>query len=195
MIALDALSVVSYARPMQGNGPPQGPPGYPPPYGQQPQYPQAQPQYPQPQYPQPQQPQAYPPPYGAAPAPYGQPPPAAGYGAPPQGYPPQAYGQPGYGQQPPYGAPMQGGWGAPTMAGMWAGSGCPRCGSPYTHQPSFTWWGGMIGPKILNHTVCNGCGFGFNGKTGASNSTAIGIYVGVVLLLVFLLMGVRIALG
>ncbi len=193
---------------MQGNGPPQGPPGYPPP-GQPPQYgqpQQQQQQYPQPQqygqpqqqYPQqpqqqyPQQPQQqYPQPYGGAPQAYGQPPPAAGYGYPP----PQGYGQqPGYGPPAGYGqAPMQGFGGA--MPGMWSGFGCPQCGSQYVSQPTFTWWGGMIGPKLFNHTVCNGCGFGYNAKTGKSNSTAIGIYVGVVLIIVFMLMGLRIAAG
>jgi hypothetical protein len=40
----------------------------------------------------------------------------------------------------------------------------------------FTWWGGILGPKILNHVKCNGCGKNFNGKTGKDNTTGIVIY-------------------
>lgn len=47
------------------------------------------------------------------------------------------------------------------------------------HQPSYTWWGGILGPKLFNHTICNGCGFGYNWKTGKSNTGAIAIYFGV----------------
>src|SRR5688572_1916684 len=54
---------------------------------------------------------------------------------------------------------------------------CPKCNSPNVHQPSFTWWGGLLGPKLLNHTVCNSCSFGFNAKTGQSNQGAITIYL------------------
>jgi len=53
---------------------------------------------------------------------------------------------------------------------------CPRCGSGHVHQPSYTWWGGILGPKLFNHTICHSCGFGYNWKTGKSNMTAIVIY-------------------
>ena len=72
-----------------------------------------------------------------------------------------------------------------------AGLGCPRCASAYTHQPTFTWWGGVLGPKLLNHTVCNGCGLGFNARTGKDNTTAIGLYFGVILSIVIFLVIVR----
>ena len=66
-------------------------------------------------------------------------------------------------------------------AGMYQpfGGTCPQCQSPHLTRPTFTWWGGLLGPKLLNHTVCGGCGLGFNAKNGKSNSTAIGIYLGV----------------
>ena len=80
------------------------------------------------------------------------------------------------------------------MPGVYSGFGCPRCGSPAVHQPSFTWWGGVIGAKLLNHTVCSGCGFGFNAKTGKDNTLGIAIYLRVVLVLVFVLIGLRAAL-
>lgn len=53
---------------------------------------------------------------------------------------------------------------------------CPRCQSTAVRQPSFTWWGGMLGPKMFNHWVCGSCGFGYNGKTGESNTTKIAVY-------------------
>ena len=49
----------------------------------------------------------------------------------------------------------------------------------------FTWWGGLLGPKILTHVRCPGCGHAYNGKTGRENTTGIVIYsviVGVVVL-------------
>jgi len=129
------------------------------------------------------------PPYGNGQNPYGQPPQQQGYGQPnpyqaPQqgyGYPPQ---QPGHG----YGAPM-----APFGGGAqpWSGYGCPRCGGPSTYQPSYTFWGGWLGPKMLNHTICNQCGFGFNAKTGKDNTPAIAIYLGVVVVIVLMLVVLR----
>ena len=53
---------------------------------------------------------------------------------------------------------------------------CPRCGAPAAKPVKFSWWGGLIGPKILNHHKCEACKFTFNGKTGKSNNTAIWIY-------------------
>ena len=50
---------------------------------------------------------------------------------------------------------------------------------------SFTWWGGLIGPRVLTHVKCPGCGHGYNGKSGKDNTTGIVIYsiiVGVVVL-------------
>jgi hypothetical protein len=60
---------------------------------------------------------------------------------------------------------------------------CPRCKSADVRRPTFTWWGGALGPKLFNHAVCGGCGFGFNWKTGESNATKVTIYtvVGIVL--------------
>jgi hypothetical protein len=150
-------------QPPQGGGPPPGAPqqGY-----GQPQYGQPQPQYgqPQPQYGQPQQVYA---------------PPAQGYGQPPpQAWPPpQPYTAPNpYAQQGMHGAP-----------GVYDGTACPKCGSPHIHQPTYTWWGGILGPALFKHTICNSCGFSFNRKTGKSNNTAIAIYFGVILVLVIVM--------
>lgn len=55
-------------------------------------------------------------------------------------------------------------------------SECPRCECDDVHSPSFTWWGGAIGARVLRHSVCRMCGFGFNAKTRASNRIAIVVY-------------------
>jgi hypothetical protein len=72
---------------------------------------------------------------------------------------------------------------SPATPDALAEGACPRCKSPNVNRPSFTWWGGALGPKILSHAVCRACGFGFNWKTGQSNSRGIAIYMGVVLVI------------
>jgi hypothetical protein len=49
----------------------------------------------------------------------------------------------------------------------------------------------LLGPKLFNHTICRGCGLGFNWKTGKSNATAIGIYVGIGIALGIVLIALR----
>ena len=61
---------------------------------------------------------------------------------------------------------------------------CPRCGSSATKKPTFTWWGGLLGPKLFSHTICSACGFGFNSKTGESNTGPIAIYFVVITVLI-----------
>ena len=100
-----------------------------------------------------QMPQGYPPPPGYAPQ-----------GAPWQNYPPQGY--------PPQNYPPQAGW----QAGMSEYVPCPRCLRPDPEEVKFTWWGGMLGPRLLKHVKCNGCGMTYNGKSGQSNTTNIVIY-------------------
>ena len=53
---------------------------------------------------------------------------------------------------------------------------CPKCRQANARQLSFTWWGGALGPKLLNHVKCENCGAKYNGKTGQSNTTGIVIY-------------------
>jgi uncharacterized protein (DUF983 family) len=62
---------------------------------------------------------------------------------------------------------------------------CPQCGGTNAEKLRFTWWGGVLGPKILTHVKCSGCGKKYNGKTGKDNTTGIVIYsviVGIVAL-------------
>lgn len=53
---------------------------------------------------------------------------------------------------------------------------CPHCGAIDAEKVSFTWWGGLLGPKLLNHVKCRSCTKGYNGKTGKDNTTGILIY-------------------
>jgi hypothetical protein len=71
---------------------------------------------------------------------------------------------------------------------------CPSCGSVYAKPITFTWWGGLVGPKLFSHVACYQCNTAYNGKTGKSNNTAIAIYVGVGLV-VALIVGLVAALG
>ena len=79
---------------------------------------------------------------------------------------------------------------------------CPKCRTTGAEQMKFTWWGGLLGPKILTHVKCPGCGHAYNGKTGRDNTTGIVIYsvvVGVVVLgmlvVVFAAIGIFLAAG
>lgn len=65
---------------------------------------------------------------------------------------------------------------------------CPKCKNANAEQVKFTWWGGLLGPKILKHVKCNSCGAKYNGKTGKDNTTGIVIYSLVVGVIVFGLM-------
>jgi hypothetical protein len=69
---------------------------------------------------------------------------------------------------------------------------CPKCQSDSAEKVGFTWWGGLIGPRLLKHVKCNRCGATYNGKTGQSNTTAIIIYT-VVLLAIAITVGVLIS--
>jgi hypothetical protein len=72
---------------------------------------------------------------------------------------------------------------------------CPRCGCTTARVPMFTWWGGALGHRLLNHVFCCQCGYGYNGRSGQSNTAGILLYNAVglvaiaVLLALFFLMG------
>ena len=65
---------------------------------------------------------------------------------------------------------------------------CPSCSSTNARKMSFTWWGGVLGPAIFSHVKCQECGTTYNGKTGASNTVAITIYVLVSFVLAFIIL-------
>ncbi len=64
---------------------------------------------------------------------------------------------------------------------------CPKCRNADAQQLSFTWWGGVIGPKLFTHVKCQSCGAKYNGKTGKNNITNIIIYFAIVGIIVFVL--------
>jgi hypothetical protein len=61
---------------------------------------------------------------------------------------------------------------------------CPKCNG-VAERLKFTWWGGVLGPRILSHVKCTSCGNKYNGKSGKDNTTGIVIYSAIVALLVF----------
>lgn len=64
---------------------------------------------------------------------------------------------------------------------------CPKCGSTDIKKVGYTWWGGALGPKMLNHVKCNNCGTTFNGRTGGLNTMKILLYNVVVIIVVILI--------
>lgn len=61
---------------------------------------------------------------------------------------------------------------------------CPKCGNTNATKIGFTWWGGVLGPKLLNHVKCGSCRTAYNGKSGKSNMGAIITYQVVILVVV-----------
>ena len=62
---------------------------------------------------------------------------------------------------------------------------CPRCGRPDPERVKFTWWGGLLGPRLLSHVKCQGCGTAYNGKSGKDNTNGIIIYSVVAIIIAF----------
>lgn len=56
---------------------------------------------------------------------------------------------------------------------------CHKCGSGQADRIKFTWWGGVVGPKLFHHVKCRGCGEGIDARTGQSNAKKIRIYIAV----------------
>src|SRR5207249_643219 len=54
---------------------------------------------------------------------------------------------------------------------------CPGCGSGPLGEPKFTWWGGLIGHKILGVERCEACRKWWVKKTGAPGGTRVAIYM------------------
>jgi len=73
---------------------------------------------------------------------------------------------------------------------------CPGCRADVAPAPvGFTWWGGMLGSKLLHHVECPACHVRFSGITGRSNAGRIAAYLslaaGLVVLLGYLISRVR----
>jgi hypothetical protein len=71
---------------------------------------------------------------------------------------------------------------------MTAYAPCPKCRGSNAAPVKFTWWGGVLGPKLLKHVKCSACGHAYNGKTGKDNTTGILIYFAVIGALAFIVM-------
>jgi hypothetical protein len=72
---------------------------------------------------------------------------------------------------------------------------CPACGTGKLSQPTFTWWGGLIGHKILGIERCTSCKRWWVKKTGRPGGTRVLIYAAAgialgLLALSFFIMGV-----
>ena len=65
---------------------------------------------------------------------------------------------------------------------------CAKCGHGVAKPVKFSWWGGVLGPRLLNHVKCEACGHKFNGKSGKDNTAGIAIYCVVVGGAAFILM-------
>jgi len=75
----------------------------------------------------------------------------------------------------------------------------PIASNPHHYKPCYncqkidykkvksTWWGGLLGPQLLNHVKCNNCDTTYNGKTGQSNNKAILMYTGAILVVALVL--------
>lgn len=73
---------------------------------------------------------------------------------------------------------------------------CPKCGGS-AEKLRFTWWGGVLGPKILTHVKCASCNHKYNGKNGGDNTTGIIIYsvvVGILCLALVVIMFAALAI-
>ncbi len=68
------------------------------------------------------------------------------------------------------------GYASAPVSMLHSGVTCPQCGMNAAQKVTFSMWGGVLGPKMLNHHKCQACKFGFNGRTGKSNRGAIWIY-------------------
>jgi hypothetical protein len=66
---------------------------------------------------------------------------------------------------------------------------CPSCGGSENEKVKYTWWGGLLGPKLFSVVRCTNCKASYSGKTGKPCTTAIAIY-----LIVSLVIGLTIAL-
>lgn len=64
-------------------------------------------------------------------------------------------------------------------------TGCPKCGSKAISKVGYTWWDGVLGPGLLHHTKCEGCGYRFNSKRGKSNTPGIIIYSVIIFVVAF----------
>ena len=66
---------------------------------------------------------------------------------------------------------------------------CPGCGGGPLHEPSFTWWGGLVGHKLLGVEQCKQCKKWWTKSTGQSGDARVAAYLVIGLLLGFAIGG------
>ncbi len=62
---------------------------------------------------------------------------------------------------------------------------CPKCQGNQTREVKYTWWGGLVGPKMMNLQKCEACRFQFNRKTNKGVLNAIIAYNVILLAIAF----------
>ena len=82
---------------------------------------------------------------------------------------------------------------AAVLATQWAP--CPGCGNDEAARVHWTFWGGMIGPAIINVVRCHRCGVSYNGVHGDYNGGRIAIYIVVSIVLGLVIAGIVIAVS
>lgn len=68
-----------------------------------------------------------------------------------------------------------------------SGPACPQCSGTNTKEVKYTWWGGVLAPKMMNLQKCEACGYLFNRSTRKSVKNAIIAYNLVALVLAFMI--------
>lgn len=56
------------------------------------------------------------------------------------------------------------------------GPACPSCSSTQTKEVKYTWWGGVLAPKLMHLQKCEACKFQFNRKTNKGTVNAVVAY-------------------
>ncbi len=72
---------------------------------------------------------------------------------------------------------------------------CPSCGGDDATRVHWTFWGGMIGPAIINVVRCHRCGASYNGVHGDYNGGRIAIYVVISIVIGLVIAGIGIAVA
>ena len=63
---------------------------------------------------------------------------------------------------------------------------CPRCGQIGANIRTWSWWGGLLGPKILKQATCMFCNQDFNHQTGKPiTGQTVALYVLVPFAIIF----------
>ena len=53
---------------------------------------------------------------------------------------------------------------------------CPGCGAQDARAVSFTWWGGVLGPRMFHMVRCNACNRAFDSQSGGTLGRKILVY-------------------